>query len=56
MSLALVDNNGRTLTTDKPATPTTVVEEHQEDDLPLDVVAARQHAKDSTKKGTNKQS
>ena len=52
-TLALVDQNGRTLTDDKPATPAPVVENYQQDD-PLHVIAARQHAKDSTRKDTNK--
>jgi hypothetical protein len=51
-ALALVDWNGRVLsdTKDTP-TPSPEVEVSEE---PLHIVAARQHAKDSTKKDTNK--
>ena len=48
-ALALVDHEGRVLTTDKPTTPSNVVEEHKED-LPLHVIAAREAERQSTKK------
>ena len=47
--LALVTPEGVPMVDDKPPTPTPEAE-----DLPLHVIAARQHAKDSTKKDTNK--
>ena len=48
-ALALVDHEGRVLTTDKPTTPSNKVEEHKED-LPLHVIAAREAERQSTKK------
>ena len=48
-TLALVDCEGRPLTTDEPATPSSVFETPQED-LPLHVLAQREAARQSTKK------
>lgn len=45
---AFITHDGRFVNTDTPATPATEVEEHHED--PLHVVAAREAAKQSTKK------
>ena len=54
MSLALVDNHGRPLVFETLKPHSSQVESFVEESL--DVLAARQHAKDSTKKDTNKQS
>ena len=50
-NLVLVTPEGEVVTIEKHTTPTPEVEEQHED--PLYVIAARQHAKDSTKKDTN---
>jgi len=50
-----VDHNGRPLTNESVSTRIPDVGTFVEED-PLHVIAARQHAKDSTKKDTNKQS
>jgi len=50
-ALALVDHEGRPFTIDTP-TPTPPEVEVSEE--PLHIIAARQHAKDSTKRNTNK--
>lgn len=46
--LALVDNEGRVLVDYKPTTPSPEVEVSE--DIPLHVIAAREAAKQSTKK------
>ena len=51
MSLALVDHEGRVLDLDKKTPTSSQIETSEE---PLWKVAARQHAKDSTKTDTNK--
>lgn len=48
-----VDQTGRPLEDYKHTTPSTEVETFVEE--PIHVIAARQHAKDSTKKDTDKQ-
>jgi hypothetical protein len=49
-----VDSNGVPLVIDKPKPQLEAVEIFVEE--PLHVIAARQHAKDSTKRDTNKES